>query len=403
MDPAVLLARLPGRVRNALLTLRDAGAEAYLVGGAVRDLLLGRPVRDFDLATGASPELLAVLFPEAVPHGLFGTVSIGDDLEVTRFRADGPYRDRRRPDSVRFGVSLTDDLARRDFTANAIALGYPSGGGPAELVDPTGGVQDLAARRLRAVGDPSARLAEDPLRILRGHRISAALGLAIEPATRRAMREHAGLLALVPPVRIGTELVRGLRSARPRELVEGLAADGALEHILPGVTLSPAALDAVARLPGHDPELRLAALLRGTPSEVRDAVYARTDCSREQRRRIEELVAPLPARLAPAAARDRVARIGRGQAGRLARLLRAFPDGSAPAKVLETVCGDRSAIGRAELSLSSAEIAAVTGCGGGALGEVIAALVAAVHADPSLNEPRQLRALLRDFGRAFGR
>jgi tRNA nucleotidyltransferase/poly(A) polymerase len=217
------------------------------------------------------------------------------------------------------------------------------------------------------------------------------------------MGQHAGLLALVSSTRIGIEVARGLRSAHPREMIEGLAADGALEHVFPGIVPSAAALTAVSRLPGHDPELRLAALLRGAAPEVREAVYARTACSREQRRRIEDLVIPLPARLAPAAARDRVARIGRVQAARLARLLRAFPDGSAPAKVLETVCNDRSAIGRAELSLPSTEIAEITGLGGGALGEVIVALVAAVHADPSLNEPRQLRTLLRDFGRVFGR
>jgi tRNA nucleotidyltransferase/poly(A) polymerase len=402
MDPTELLARLPGRVRSSLATLRAAGAGAYVVGGCVRDLLAGRPPRDYDLGTDADERTLSTLFPGAGAYGRFGTMRLADDVELARFRSDGPYGDRRHPDSVRFGVRLDDDLVRRDFTVNAIALGYPAGGGP-EVVDPTGGAKDLRAGRLRVIGDPVDRLAEDPLRILRAHRIAAAFGLRLNPATRRAMGEHAGLLALVSSTRIGIEVARGLRSAHPREMIEGLAADGALEHVFPGIVPSPAALTAVSRLPGHDPELRLAALLRGAAPEVREAVYARTACSREQRRRIEDLVIPLPARLAPAAARDRVARIGRVQAARLARLLRAFPDGSAPAKVLETVCNDRSAIGRAELSLPSTEIAEITGLGGGALGEVIVALVAAVHADPSLNEPRQLRTLLRDFGRVFGR
>jgi tRNA nucleotidyltransferase/poly(A) polymerase len=402
MDPTKLLARLPGRVRNALLALRGAGAAAYVVGGAPRDLLAGRTARDYDLSTDADETTLAALFPDAQPYGRFGTIRLADDIELTRFRADGPYGDRRRPDSVRFGVGIAEDLARRDFTLNAVAIGYPAGGGPVELVDPTGGAKDLAAGRLRAIGDPADRLAEDPLRILRAHRIASAFGFQLDPATHRAMRQHADLLAFISPIRIGIEVARGLRSAHPRELIEGLAADGALEHVFPGVVLAPATLDAVSRLPGHDPELRLAALLRGAAPEVCEAVYARTACSREQRRRIEELVTPLPARLAPAAARDRVARIGRVQAVRLARLLRAFPDGSAPAKVIETVCNDRSAIGRAELSIPAAEIAESTGLAGGALGELIGALVAAVHADPSLNEPRQLRTLLRDFGRVFG-
>lgn len=394
MEAADLLARLPGRVRNALVTLRAAGEEAYLVGGAVRDLLLGRPVRDFDLATGATAERLAELFPRATPHGPFGTISLDDDLELTRYRADGPYHDGRHPSTVRFGVSLAEDLARRDFTINAIAYGYARRGDVA-FIDPARGRADLAAKRLRAVGVPAERFAEDALRILRGYRIAAALGFSIERATRAAMRDHGASLAGISSARIGIETVRALRSADPRAFVELLVADGLLEHVLPGLTPSEPALTAVAKLPGHDPELRLAALLVGVEAATRSQVLDRIDVSREERRRIEGLTDPLPAKLTPAAARDRVARIGREEAARLVRLLRAFPGGTAPAKTLEGVCTDKSAIGRSELAIPARELAELAGVEGAALGDLLRALVAVIHADPALNDPRQLRNIVR--------
>lgn len=394
MEPSVLLARLPGRVRNALVTLRAAGEEAYLVGGAVRDLLAGRPVRDFDLATGASANRLAELFPRATPHGLFGTLTLDDDLELTRFRADGPYHDGRHPSAVRFGVSLAEDLARRDFTVNAIAFGYGRKG-EAGFVDPAKGRADLAAKRLRAVGVPAERFAEDALRILRGYRIAAALGFSIERATRDAMRAGGAALATISNARIGIEIVRGLRSPEPRTFIESLARDGVLPHVVGGLDPDEASLAAVAKLPGHDPELRLAALLVGVDAARRDGILRRIDVSRNERRRIEGLTDPLPVKFTPAAARDRVARIGREEAPRLVRLLRAFPGGTAAAKTLEGVCTDKSPIGRRELAIPAHEAAELAGVEGADLGDLLRALVAIIHADPALNDPRQLRNIVR--------
>jgi tRNA nucleotidyltransferase (CCA-adding enzyme) len=394
MDPITLLARLPGRVRNALVTLRAAGEEAYLVGGAVRDLLVGRPVRDFDLATGASAERLTACFPGATPHGPFGTISLADDLELTRFRADGPYHDGRHPSTVRFGVSLGDDLARRDFTINAIAFGYGRKG-DAAIVDPAKGRADLAARRLRTVGDPSERFAEDALRILRGYRLAAALDFSIERATRDAMRERGATLARVSSARIGIEVVRALRSANPRRFVELLIEDGVLTYVFPTLAPSESALTAMAKLPGHDPELRLAALLVGVDAADRRLILDRIDVSREERRQIDGLTDPLPSKLTHATARERVARIGREEGARLVRLLRAFPGGTASAKTLESVCTDGSPIGRGELAIRSEELAELAGVKGAALGDLLRALTAIIHADPTLNDPRQLRNIIR--------
>ncbi len=152
---------MPPLVRDVLATLWRHGHAAYLVGGGVRDALLGRAIKDWDVATDALPERIVQLFPSGRYENRFGTVTVPDatlDIEVTTFRRDHRYADHRRPDSVTFSADVGEDLARRDFTVNAIAWGRPAGAdGTADSagswVDPTGGLADLDARRLRAVGD----------------------------------------------------------------------------------------------------------------------------------------------------------------------------------------------------------------------------------------------------------
>ncbi|MDL2334922.1 MAG: hypothetical protein QFC55_02680 [Chloroflexota bacterium] len=177
-----------------LQTLRDSGRAAFLVGGGVRDALLGRPVSDWDVATDALPERLLELFPAGGYDNRFGTVQVpsGDlKLEVTTFRRDHQYADHRRPDSVTFTTSLDEDLARRDFTVNAIAWSRDG------LADPIGGLPDLTARLLRAVGDPATRFDEDALRLLRAARLAAQLDFEIEPSTLAAMSTTAATVQYV--------------------------------------------------------------------------------------------------------------------------------------------------------------------------------------------------------------
>ncbi|HUP83665.1 MAG TPA: hypothetical protein VM284_05675, partial [Candidatus Limnocylindria bacterium] len=167
-----------------LETLWDKGYAAYLVGGGVRDALLGRTVTDWDVATDALPERLLELFPDGGYDNRFGTVRVPSanmELEVTTFRRDHQYADHRRPDSVTFTSSLDVDLARRDFTVNAIAWSRDG------LADPTNGILDLQAGVLRAVGDPAIRFDEDALRLLRAARLAAQLDFEIEPSTLAAM------------------------------------------------------------------------------------------------------------------------------------------------------------------------------------------------------------------------
>jgi len=199
--------------------LTGAGHAAYPVGGCVRDLLLGRAPGDVDVCTAALPEEVLSLFPQAVPTGLrHGTVTIPTPtgaVEVTTFRREGGYADARHPDAVTFGVGLTEDLGRRDFTINAMALARDG-----TVIDPFGGQADLKLGLIRCVGDPDRRFTEDALRMLRGVRFSAQLGFAIEEKTRAAMARHGGRVALVSGERVKAEVEKTLLSPWPERVGE---------------------------------------------------------------------------------------------------------------------------------------------------------------------------------------
>lgn len=205
---------IPGNVQAVLRALEAEGHEAWCVGGCVRDALLGggrlpgRMPEDWDVATSALPEeTMAVFGDRAFPTGLrHGTVTVrteGGPVEVTTYRIDGAYHDHRRPDSVTFTTSLEEDLARRDFTVNAMAVDLRG-----ELRDPFGGRTDLEAGMLRCVGDPDRRFQEDALRILRGMRFAAVLGLEENRETGAAMNRNRELLRDIAPERIQVELVK---------------------------------------------------------------------------------------------------------------------------------------------------------------------------------------------------
>ena len=209
---------IPDGVRSIAHTLRAAGHEAHLVGGCVRDLLRGVAPLDWDVATDARPDRLLALFPGSRYENRFGTVAVplpDGTHEVTTYRHDGTYSDHRRPDDVTFGDTLAEDLARRDFTVNAMAIPLDADGLPGAIVDRCGGRGDLAAGILRAVGDPGARFREDALRMLRGVRFAATLGFALEPATRAAIAAEAPLAVHVSAERTFVELMRLLAADRP--------------------------------------------------------------------------------------------------------------------------------------------------------------------------------------------
>lgn len=200
-----------------LKTLEGAGFAACFVGGCVRDTLLGRPVHDWDVTTSALPEEIMALFPRCIPTGIkHGTVTVlldEESFEVTTFRRDGAYHDRRHPDGVVFVPNLTEDLARRDFTINAMAMHLDG-----SITDCFDGKADLKRGIIRCVGDPERRFREDALRMLRALRFSAQLGFQIEDDTARAIRENAGLCRLLSRERVCAEAEKTLLSPLPQTL-----------------------------------------------------------------------------------------------------------------------------------------------------------------------------------------
>ena len=209
---------IPENVKIILKILNSAGHEAYIVGGCVRDAILGRTPGDWDITTSAMPEEVKALFRRTVDTGIkHGTVTVligGEGYEVTTYRIDGEYEDGRHPKQVTFTRSLSEDLLRRDFTINAMA--YHPGTG---LVDLFGGKEDLDARIIRAVGVPDDRFDEDALRILRAVRFSAQLDFGIEPATMKSIAEHAENLRLISAERIRVELTKTLISDHPEKFM----------------------------------------------------------------------------------------------------------------------------------------------------------------------------------------
>jgi tRNA nucleotidyltransferase/poly(A) polymerase len=229
--------------------LRAAGHEAYLAGGCVRDRLLGRAPLDWDVATSARPEAVRALFPRTVPVGVqFGVILVVEDgarFEVATFRSDDAYVDGRRPSAVHFG-SAQDDAGRRDFTINALFEDPLTG----EVHDFVGGVADLRAGVIRAIGDAGARIAEDRLRMLRAVRFSARLGFRIEPATQAAIVAAAPTLGDIAAERVGDEVVKILTEGGARRGFELLAETGLLPVVLPEVDR----MRGVAQSPNYHPE-----------------------------------------------------------------------------------------------------------------------------------------------------
>lgn len=299
LDEDAIAGLVPDHVRALLERLWNAGHAAYVVGGSLRDALLSGTPSDWDITTDARPSRIQALFPGSHYENRFGTVlvptTVGDVIEITTFRRDHRYGDHRRPDHVSFGLDLVDDLARRDFTVNALAWGRPrpaSGAdgvtaGPAadegsrdttaSLVDGFGGIDDLRRGILRAVGDPLRRFDEDALRLVRAARLAGQLGFDIDGPTFDAMRATAELIRYVSHERLGRELGKLLGSAKPSRGLRIMSDTGILAAAIPELDAQRglpqnkvpgmdcwehtlATLDAAKRLAPDDEVLLLAAL-----------------------------------------------------------------------------------------------------------------------------------------------
>ena len=205
---------IPEKAEQILQTLHKSGFEAYVVGGCVRDSILGRLPEDWDITTSASPEQVKALFGRTIDTGIeHGTVTVmfgKEGFEVTTYRIDGDYEDCRHPKEVIFTSSLTEDLKRRDFTINAMAYSHEDG-----LVDKFGGMDDLKDKVIRCVGDPRERFSEDALRMMRAVRFAAQLGFTLDESVREAIRDMADSLDFISAERIQVELVKLLVSPNP--------------------------------------------------------------------------------------------------------------------------------------------------------------------------------------------
>lgn len=237
-----MLEKIPNNILDVYNKIQSAGFEVYFVGGCVRNLLMKIPVKDWDLTTNTTPEELLKIFPSGFYDNQFGTVGVPVEtgkkpLEITTFRTEKNYTDRRRPETVEWGKTIEEDLSRRDFTINAIALrlttfaqGKPS---KYEIIDLFGGQQDIEKKIIRAVGDPQKRFKEDALRLMRGVRIATQLSFTIDEKTWNAILEDAELLSAISRERIRDELLMILASDFPYEGVMLLKNANLLQYIIP--------------------------------------------------------------------------------------------------------------------------------------------------------------------------
>lgn len=224
---------LPNGVKYIIKKLSEHGHEAYVVGGAVRDLLMKKPVYDWDIATDALPKQIMSYFPKVVPTGLkYGTVTVilkDGNFEVTTYRKDEKYSDGRHPDKVTFTSSIYEDLARRDFTINAIAYDFLSD----KIIDPFKGEKDISKKIIRTVGDPIKRFLEDGLRPLRACRFAAKLEFKIENKTLEAIKKSISVFKKVAIERVKDELLKMLSSEHPSIGFEYMRKSGLLKIVLP--------------------------------------------------------------------------------------------------------------------------------------------------------------------------
>ena len=228
---------LPKEVKEIIKALEDAGFEAYAVGGCVRDFILEREPSDWDITTNAKPEEIQKIFAKSVYENDFGTVAINTEsenenlkiIEITTYRLEEKYSDKRHPDEVKFTKKLEDDLARRDFTINAIAYDGK------KFIDPFGGQEDIKNKIIRAVGEPEKRFNEDALRLMRAARFAIQLNFTIESKTAAAIKKNSNDIVAISKERIRDELIKMIMTKNAKFGIEMLREFGLLKHIMPEI------------------------------------------------------------------------------------------------------------------------------------------------------------------------
>ena len=375
--------------------LWQAGFEAWPVGGCVRDLLLGRTPGDFDVTTDALPEQVLALFAHTVPTGVkHGTVTVvigREGVEVTTLRGETGYSDGRHPDGVRFGVSLEEDLARRDFTVNAMALGRDG-----QIIDPYGGQADLKARLIRCVGQPHRRFEEDALRMLRGVRFGAQLGFALEENSEKAIYDCACKVNNLAAERVRVEVEKTLLSPRPMWAAK-LFDMGLLRPWHAGTMQGLEGLDRV----GSDPLDRWAALCACMDEPGQFLAALRLDG-----RTLRACAAGHALWQAGLPADERGWRHALAQYGpegcRAAGCMALCRQGGEPLALLERTLGQDPCVTVDGLALSGGQLMDM-GYSGPDIGRVQRALLERVLDQPGENTPQRLRQLAQELAGRPGR
>jgi len=430
-DLEALAAAVPPGVTFVCSRLVEAGYQAFTVGGAVRDTLLGREAGDWDVTTSAHPDEIQGLFRKVLPTGIdHGTVTVivgrGPDreaIEVTAFRGEGEYTDGRRPDQVTFGVPIDEDLARRDFVINAIAFDPVA----RAIHDPFAGMADLDRRIIRAVGEPERRFAEDGLRIMRAVRFAATLEFEVEPETEAAIPGAIPSLEKVSRERVHDELFKLLRAGRPSLGLEVALRTGIIASVFPELrhrhTMDWARLmERVDRAP-RDPVVRAALVLAAddpastddgldvAARTVADGVCRRLKWSNQDRKRCLALVErgrPGPwAGLDEAGIRRRLARQERSGIGDLNGFLRGYQgelgEVEALLATIDTIVARGDALAIADLEIAGRDLIGELGVAPGKhLGETLERLLDEVLGDPSANDRAHLMARARAILGASG-
>jgi tRNA nucleotidyltransferase (CCA-adding enzyme) len=451
----VPLVQTPPAVLAVCERLRSHGKRAWVVGGCVRDAILGRPVSDWDVATDAHPDEMLRVFPRAIPTGIkHGTVTVvtgGLHVEVTTLRGEGAYTDGRRPDEVQFTDDIAKDLARRDFTVNAMACDPVTG----ELIDPFGGQKDLGARVLRAVGNPLERFSEDGLRVLRAARFVATLEMDLDPETLAAISPTLETYRKVSEERVRDEWIKTMKAKRPSRAFEIMRVTGILAVTCPELELGVGmtqnkyhaydvwrhGMECMDACDG-DPILRIAALLHdvGKPAaralsdktgdytfydhdrigaEIAEPICQRLRFSNDERARITALVRHhlfhYTDEWGDATVRRWIRRVGKDRLVDLYRLneadvrakgLDASPDLAAleglkvhVQKVLDAGAALTTRDLKVDGTVLMKELALAPGP---ILGKILNHLLELVVGDPGLNEREKLLALAREFVGSLG-
>jgi len=232
--------KIPKKIKDALKELEKNNFQAFLVGGCVRDLLMNVDPKDWDVATDAIPEEIVKVFPKSFINNKFGTVTVLDDIEITPFRTEEKYTDKRHPDKVEWAKTIDEDISRRDFTVNAMALQFRSGQAD-QIIDLFKGQDDLKKKIIRAVGKAEDRFAEDALRMMRAIRFATVLsaqggpasGWGIEKKTSDAIKKNVSLIRAISKERIRDELLKIIMADRASEGIEMLREHGLLKYIIP--------------------------------------------------------------------------------------------------------------------------------------------------------------------------